>query len=204
MLSRVLLKVSAALLVVWLVVLAGVLNQRGDSDAVRAFLLSDCAMPCWQGIRLGSSTLHEAVNVLNAHPWVVNISVDPNRADMEALIGWSWNGQQPKIIGPPILGGLAEVRRGQVQIIRMVTTIPFGEIWLALGKPDTGSVRPSQAFNREMDVHLAIYQDEGMIVRSLLPRPRRLWALWHAPVEIVFQANPLNDSPYRLPCWFCG
>ncbi len=180
-----------------------------DQSALAAFFNTPpgCPTPCWQGIRPGVTTAQEAMDLLAAHPWVASvtatagISDNPAHPANEGVIYWDWNGQQMPVLGAFSLGGSIDVRENHVRVIKMVTAVPFAEIWYALGWPDEGSLRPSRSFGELYDVHLALYKDRGMMVRSIIPQPISLYRYWNAQVEILIQTNLIADTRYRLPCW---
>ncbi|MBZ0294292.1 MAG: hypothetical protein K8L99_17140 [Anaerolineae bacterium] len=207
MLSRFTLIFAVVICIVILASLLLILGQAAPAIEWDALVGETCELPCWQGITPGQTTTFEALNILQAHPWIANVSTapglreNPNREDSEGSITWDWSGQQPRSM---LVGGTINVRRNLVQSIQLVTMIPFGEIWLALGWPDRGSVQPSRAYSEEIDVHLAIYTDKGLTLRSIIPRPRQPWTFWHARVEMLFQARQASEAPYYLPCWFCS
>ncbi len=184
-------------------------NPLQPNPALVNFLAApeNCPNPCWQGIRPGVTVAQEAMDILQAHPWVNTVTVtagisdNPSHPDNEGVIYWDWNGQQAPVLGVFSLGGSIDVRENTVRVIKMVTTVPFAEAWQALGWPDEGSLRPSRSFGELYDVHLALYKDEGIMLRSIIPQPITPYKYWNAQVEIHIQANLIADSRYRLPCW---
>lgn len=87
----------------------------------------DCTMPCWAGIRPGVTRLPETVSILDAHPWVGQITIDaalatPSRA---GLVMWQWNGQQPAGLDdsrPAWMSSESNI----VRSLTLPTTLPAG------------------------------------------------------------------------------
>lgn len=207
MLSRFVLKITALLYGIILASTLMVTEERGAPLNLPELLGDPCERPCWQGIIPGETTTFEVLDILQSHPWIINVTTtrslreNPPQADSEGTITWDWSGRQPAVL---FAGGTISIRRNIVQTIHLITLIPFGETWLALGWPDRGSVQFSRAYSDRIDVNLAIYADEGLALRSIVPRPNQPWTFWHARVEILLQAHQPNETRYQLPCWFCS
>ena len=120
----------------------------------------------------------------------------------DGTLGWSWNGNQPAILRSPFLiAGEISIDQGVVSSIKLATFIPFGDVWLLLGEPRHGWLRPSRAYLGELNNHLASYTASHLTFRTLLSEPPRADGFWTAPVEIRFEAEPEDDYFYHLPCW---
>lgn len=183
-------------------------TQAHDDSALRNLLLpEDCPAPCLLGIRPGETRGDEALKILESHKWVTNINIvyrgrtNPGE-NRDGTLGWSWNGSQPAILRSPVLiAGEISIDGGVVSSIRLATFIPFGDVWLVLGKPRHGWMRPSRAYLGELNNHLASYATTRLAFRTLLPEPPRADSFWTAPVEIRFEAEADDDYSYHLPCW---
>ncbi len=177
-----------------------------EPDIVQEFFDTpeDCAPPCWLGIRPGETDVDEALRTLRGHPWVRNVQTSFNidlriRQPINGYITWHWSIPELQHLMPG--GGWMDISRSQVRAVRLVTTATFGEMWLAIGQPDEGSLRPSGAFGELYAVHQAIYRERGLMLRSLVPYPIKMYPYWHGPVEVFIQANIARETRYRQPCW---
>ncbi|NDJ62706.1 MAG: hypothetical protein GYB67_16405 [Chloroflexi bacterium] len=94
---------------------------------------------CWQGIRLGRTTLEEALALLAQHPWVGEITLqrDPRvYTNGTTIITWAWSGSQPGAIdtaSPPA----ALVRSDRVIGVRVPTRLLVGDVLYQRGLPDS-------------------------------------------------------------------
>jgi hypothetical protein len=167
-------------------------------------LAADCPVPCWQGIYPGETTVRESLFILNRHDWVTDVrgtaGLDlATNHPAEGRLSWEWHLADWEQIAPG--GGWLDISGGRVRAVRMLTDLTFGDLWLLLGTPDRGSARLSRAYQNRFVVHLAIYRDHGLMLRSIIPHPVRAWGYWHAPVEIVIPARLLDEPRYVAPCW---
>jgi hypothetical protein len=110
-----------------------------DDHALRTFLIPDnCPSPCWQGIRPGRMGIENALTILRSHAWMQNI--DTSLYDgFRGWITWEWNGHEPDWIIPSQQDSLW-IDQNLVVNVNLLTSIRFGDIWLALGKPDWSNV----------------------------------------------------------------
>src|SRR5436305_9620486 len=77
-------------------------GQRAHDD-VRQFLAPTpaCAMPCWQGIQPGVTTIDQANALLSANPWIDTVQVvDQPPA---TYLYWKWSARKPEFAGDPHL-----------------------------------------------------------------------------------------------------
>ncbi len=187
-----------AVLAIGMVALFGILfaaaRAGSDDGELRAFLLSDgCNAPCWQGIQPGITTVDEAVALLQAHPWVSSAGAGGTPADTRVY--WRWNEQAPAFAGT-ITALYPEsylyARNGIIRYIRLTTRIPYGNIRLVMGAPETGSFQPStpSSFNR-LYFHTAGYFGGRVAFDTNLICPATPPGFWNDPVVIVY-----NDGSY--------
>jgi hypothetical protein len=204
--TRLLLSVTLLLAALFAAAVLAVRAQPYDDGGLRAFLLAeDCALPCLMGMHPLATSTDEAVAALARHPWVDASSVIARKIiigqdiDPEWHITWRWNGQQPPLLGS---GGKAITLNNGLQAIRLLTDIPFGTLWLALGRPQIGGdSAPGLAR------HQAVYPAQRLTLHVTLPPGYNPMAFWRAPVEMRVEAVPEVGSQqlYRLPCWMgCG
>jgi hypothetical protein len=189
----------------------GLIHARPfQDDSLEAFLAppSDCPAPCWQGIRPGMTTVTEALDILESHPWIDHVIITERYgATRDGFIGWAWSGEPPAPIDPRARGAMW-VDDDIVRSIRIPTTIPFGALWLRLHRPQKGSF--SLALDAlAMDhviIHYAAYTDFFIVAWNEVSCPLRLADFWRTPMVMQF-TNSLNSelsTDYRLPRWAFG
>ncbi len=85
--------------------------QPYDDHGLRELLLPEnCSAPCFMGIRLGVTTVEEAIRILEQHQWVDKVDID------ETGISWTWSKQQPAIIDSFYNGILGTDQQQSVQV----------------------------------------------------------------------------------------
>ncbi len=105
-------------------------------------LALETGIPCWMGIVVGETTREEAIALLSEHSWVEQVY------DVPSLVSWSWNGNQPSFLSDDQRGLLGISPGGTVQQMRLLTAVPFGEIWLEMGQPNRAMlIRPVSPSN---------------------------------------------------------
>lgn len=198
----VLVKLALAL-TMFAVALVGIAHNLSPSDENSVSMLilpsEDCDNACWHGIEIGKTTRQEAVDILNASPWVTRVF------ETSLTVTWRWSGSQP----PEINGtrdGLLQIGNNLVKQIRIQTWIPFGDVWLLLDRPDY--VRLVQPLTRSSSYQIASY-DVGIQVISTLGcsiTPERLWS---SPITLgmgdIWSTEALNGrgfDVYRTPSWW--
>jgi hypothetical protein len=168
----------------------------------------DCPAPCWQGIRPGTTTAAEALDILETHPWIDHvIMTERYGATHDGFIGWAWNSAPPAPIDSRARGAMW-VENEIVRSVRIPTTISFGTLWLRLHRPLKGSF--SLALDAQAEdhvvIHYAAYPDFYMVAWNEVSCPLSLADFWRAPMVIQF-TNTLNaelSTDYRLPRWVFG
>jgi hypothetical protein len=167
-----------------------------------------CRPPCWQGIRPGTTTAMEALDILDSHPWIDHIIITERYgATRDGFIGWAWNGEPPDPIDRHSRGAMW-VENDIVRSVRIPSTIPFGALWLRLHRPQKGSF--SLALDAQADdhvvIHYAAYPDFYLVAWNEVSCPLSLADFWRAPMVIQF-TNTFNSelsTDYRLPRWVFG
>jgi hypothetical protein len=74
-----------------------------------------------------------------------------------------------------------------VRIVRLLTAVPVGEVWLLLNNSEPGD-RPSSLWL------FRIYNPGG--------KPWRVSDFWRAPVEMVIEDDSMTMQGNILPCGF--
>jgi hypothetical protein len=148
--------------------------QPYDDHDLRAVLLpEDCEMPCFLGIRLGVTTFQEALKVLQAHPWVGDIYLSDPVDERSFQVDWS--GSQPAWMRGR---ALLQVQYGVVQDIYLGTAIPLGDLWLALGLPD--SVHYGTTFVSGTFDYFYFFRDGLVQSQAVIACPVGVYELWNA------------------------
>ncbi|MEO8393951.1 MAG: hypothetical protein ABI700_13250 [Chloroflexota bacterium] len=183
----------------------GVIIVQPEDAALRAFFAPpDCAAPCFLGIRPGVTTVDQALALLQASSWVRGIntaeSESPAHAQTNTNIYWGWTGQQPDFVFDLAAFTLPymHIRNGIVQYIRLVTRIPYGDAWLSLGVPSTGTltVRNPNSANF-VYLHSAGYFGGKLVFDTEVTCPVTPAAFWNASVSISYSDGSL--TAYSMP-----
>jgi hypothetical protein len=185
----------------------GVIQARPyQNDSLDALLAppAGCPAPCWQGIRPGVTRVGEAIDLLEAHPWIDHIIITESfGATGSGFVGWAWSGKQPAPIDGRFRGAMW-VNDDVVQSVRIPTTISFGALWLRFNRPPKGSFRlalDAQAMDHVI-LHFAAYPDYKFVAWNEVICPLSLHDFWSATMSIQFTdalSRELGD--YRLPGW---
>jgi hypothetical protein len=172
-----LVKLALSLIALTALLLGVVRAYPADDDELRRVLLPapECAAPCWQGIVVDVTTREEATRILEADSWVDRVYQTP------LAVTWSWNGSQPALINSA-QDGLLQIGGGIVRQIRIQTRIPFGDVWLALDRPDDARllhpITPHSAYQ------IAAYEDAGIQSISAFDCPVKPPTFWQATITL--------------------
>ncbi len=166
-----------------------------SSSAVGEFFAASCTlMPCWQGIRPGETTTHQALAILRGHRWVTDISeVDEPRT---VLIYWSWSRDYPFADTLTQQQSIVIAYDGIVQQIYLSTGLPLGDLWLTFGEPDYGSlsyvyeIRRVRMDNTTMFDRVGIAATASVYTDCVVDYPN----FWRAPVDLWLQKAPPRDD----------
>ena len=127
---RLLFKFTVVISTVFAVVIVLIRTRPYDNRDLRTFFsMEDCHHPCWQNIRPGSTTVDEAISILEADLWVSNVEQSTNR------VLWSWSGEQPTLINADAQGMLI-VDGFRVVSVHVPLNASFGDLLLSFGQPD--------------------------------------------------------------------
>lgn len=155
----------------------------------------EAAAPCWMGIIVGETTREEAISHLSGHPWVEQVY------DVPSLVSWSWNGTQPSFLNAGQRGLLGISSGGVVQQMRILTSIPFGEIWLDMGAPDSALlVRPVSPSNV---YQIGFYDQEQLqAISAVNCRSFSLNDYWYSQTTLargeLWPTEYVNGTPVNL------
>jgi hypothetical protein len=189
----------------------GLIHARPyHDDSLQTFLTPtpDCPAPCWQGIRPGTTTVAEALDILESHRWIDHvIMTERYGATRDGFISWAWGGEPPAPIDRRASGAMW-VEDDIVRSVRIPTTIPFGALWLLFDRPQRGAFSlalDAQAIDHVV-IHYAAYFDFKIVAWNEVSCPLRIADFWRTPMVIQF-TNTLNSelsTDYRLPRWAFG
>ena len=204
---RALLKPILPLMLLFTTVIGLVYALPGEDDNLLESLIvppDGCRAPCWQGIQPGVTPVNEAIERLEANPWIDHLIITESfGATHNGFIGWVWSGQQPAPIDGRLRGAMW-VSYDVVQSVRIPTTIPFGALWLRFHRPAQGSFHLALDAHA-MDyvvLHIAVYRDYKFVAWSEVSCPLSPASFWSAPMYIQFTNTASTElADYRLPGW---
>lgn len=216
-----------ALLLASITVVALVLIRLRDYDGsqINQFFDSCTPMPCWQGIRPDETTTEEALDILHAHPWVDTVTemvaARYASSDPTTLLIWTWSDAYPFASSTPVIQqGVIITEHGLVHQIYLTTGIPLGDIWLALGSPDGGTVDYIYDTRNLRIENTALFSQQGVAATTsiftdcsmLFPNVWRtgvyMWlqdgaSLGAANVEYPVYLNVLRRGYHQVRASFC-
>ncbi|MEZ4672108.1 MAG: hypothetical protein R3E39_29735 [Anaerolineae bacterium] len=205
--TRIWLLVASGLSVLFLLALQLGTKPR-DGVALKELLFSTvCSELCFMDIYPGTTTFYEAHNILENNPWVASVELifrapDAPLETRNGSLRWRWNGLQPKLLHTPSLdAGEVDFENGIVHSIKVATSVSFGDAWLLLGQPAHGFIGTSRIYLGRFDNHVAVYNEQGIQLQTLLPHAPRIATFWNALVDVIFEPEPPEQQLYRLPCW---
>ncbi len=203
-----------------LLVVALRLTAHPDQHAAAFFApTAGCALPCWQGITPGETTVDEAVALLKANDWIEAVT-RTDSPPSTVLLNWTWSDAYPygsSADPPPMLIG----RSGIVWQVYLPTNLRFGDVWLTLGKPDGGTVvNAGDPWTVWVD-NEAYYLDQSLWVETsvtgtcLTVDPAALWqwrtsfwlhsGIWTVPPKTDYPTyvTALRTGLYRVRGIYC-
>src|SRR5664279_3116058 len=132
---------------------------RAADDPTLSHLLaspSGCAAPCWQGILPNSTDYQTAIDLLQSNPRIVQLdtrqTLYAGGIKVISYIYWTWRDNS----GEAISGSLM-IQAGIVRMIHIDKQIPFGLLWMLLGKPDKGSFIGTLVYRGSTATDLPLY-----------------------------------------------
>lgn len=192
------LKLSFLLIFVCCAAVATPHLQPYDDTGLRWLLNSDasCSMPCWSGIRLGSTSLDEALALLEQSVWVGEVR---KRVGYRHI--WTWSDHRPSIVGRGTEQQfLFSWREDIAETISMQTLPPLWQFWLILGRPDTVTVAP---MNDDSIAYIASYTAEQVHIFNFTSCDTRSGrALWQQNTRL--DIGRLVFYPSARPLQFEG
>jgi len=161
-----------------------VVTARASRSAIQAEMVAvlsvpdGCVAPCWIGIQPEVTTAGEAIDILEAHPWIAELRTIDGMVTSDRLIQWTWSGAQPSVLDST-RQGQAWVRNNIVYLIELPLTARFEMVWSAYGLPDriyyeAASLRP-YTMQRVLS-----YESPALEFSSVLACPLRVWNFFSA------------------------
>jgi hypothetical protein len=179
-------------------------SQPYDDNDLHTFLTppDDCAAPCFMGIRPGTTTVEEAIVTLAAHEWVNAPSIlEANESQEIYGIRASWSGLQPDVIAT-YRDLYLWVSDNTINSVDIITHVPLGNIWLALGTPDKQySYIGDDRYGVPSAGYAVVYSEKSITFATLMPCP--IESLWSSEVEMVlfsafYEEIPNNGVPTQV------
>lgn len=190
-------RVAPALTLVFALLIGAIRAQPYNDGDLRVLLGEG---ECWQDICIDVTSTEDALRVLQAHPWVGEVF------ERSPYISWSWSGSQPRLINSAE-AGLLEATGGVVRRLRVQTIIPFGDIWIALNRPnDALLVRPVSSYSV---YQIAFYENEGFRAITTIRCPIDPDPFWQAITTLGFgdlwtteAINGIRFDIYHTSSWW--
>jgi hypothetical protein len=164
--------------------------QSDDAQDLRTFLMppSGCPPPCWQGIRPGVTNVYDVMTLLQENIWIRSVHYENYSTFSNGYVRWNWS-----VLHPPAVreNGFSNLWFDQniAQSFHIGTEIPFGEVWLALGKPDRLDV---YRVNNWLQIN-GTYENELMMVMFKIPCSQTPRGLWLAKTDISWATELPKD-----------
>jgi hypothetical protein len=188
---RVCLRFSAALLLLFVLVLVVIHAQPRDDSALRSFFTppEGCAAPCFAGIRIGETPHADVIRLLHAQPWIGMVFDSPT------YITWTWNGQQPSFVfayKSDSQVGRIDFRQGVAYRISLATTTTRGDFLTVFTAPAVQGETITLGTPSYL-VHYGGYAEQGFVVQVLATCPLKTRDdLWYSTVMITWPTHSLN------------
>jgi hypothetical protein len=187
---RLLLKSILILTILFTMSIALIRAQSYDPHDVRTFLMppSGCPAPCWQGIRPGVTNVYDVMTLLKENIWIRSVQYENYSTFSNGYVRWTWSLSRPRVIRENGLSNLW-FDENIAQNFHIVTDIPFGEVWLALGKPDRLHV---YRVNNWLQIN-GTYETESMMVMFKVPCSQSPRGLWLAKTDVSWSKDLPKD-----------
>lgn len=168
---------------------------------------ANCLTPCFLGIHPGSTTIQEAVALLEAQnlvaEWVIPFEGSPSRQQntMRPLLIWRWSDRQPAYLTHPEATLLYDWQTERVAAFSpLITNIPLADILIHYGQPQAGFMNAMLADSgQRVFIHVASYMQPRLTVISYTTCPMTLHHLWQTPVRL--EINNIQGDYSRLTAY---
>ena len=169
---------------------------------------SDCPIPCFLGIRPGTSRVADALHILQSHEWIDTPRIIVSGRG-QAVIRWDWSGQQPASIDPAYPGRLTFYWNpadeptsipddSLVETISIQTRARVDNVQRWFGAPDAGTA--ARRLDHKVE-YWAVYNSPESILSlsTMLPCPIDLLDYWNARATIIMSIGQVHSSFVSLP-----
>ena len=177
-----------------------------DLSAFNELLDYDCARPCLLGVEPETMSVIDAMDRLQAHPWVGSVvRGSSNFFSSNVRIFWTWSGEQPDFIDGDIPGQLfgwtdAGDRPHVVTGMEFATTLRLYDLEAALGATSDGAA----LYISQSDTisYVLSYHDADTFTRlNLLAEvscPFHLMTYWQTLANVHYSAGRLLTDAVPL------
>lgn len=186
--------------------------QPHDNQVLAALLTlpEDCAAPCFMGIRPGTTTMEQALSILQTHPWAEVVQQGYPRHDIWPRSGfrdlsWTWSDAVSDEIDTRYPGTIVFVDSGDatvVEFLRIHTRLPLPLVEASLGTALGGALTWESGTTALR--YWALYSvepDQRVIgVTTLIPCPFNLLNYGYSQAELILTAQTFRyGGPYHSP-----
>jgi len=182
---------SAALLAFTFALVIGALHaQPPDNPALNA--LTDCHAPCWQGLKIGTSSADEAVARINV---VGGMNVSQTQCYIsDFCVMYSWRSAQTQA-----LYAFVEVNYGRIAAIDAVNPgFSVGQVLLALNDLSVNGGDLDAGVQNQFHVNLHV-AGSALILTTVTPCPGSYRDLLDSPVRVLELEAPDGNGQFPHP-----
>lgn len=175
-------------------------------DRLNLPALLDCATGdpiCLLGIVPGETSADAVIALLHNHDWVDEFQRRRGMDMDSGLIVWTWSGRQHPAINPRIEGRLW-YEDSLVRYVDVPLHVGLGDIWLALGVPETGRLfRTSGGVDGYVSVG---FRNTQVLAIATVDCPLAARVFWRESVVLRVHdersaAASRISGPYQPPVW---
>ena len=166
---------------------------------------SDCAAPCWQGIRPGDTTGPAALMLVDQIPVVRDLGSQFDTRPSQ--IFWHWLEDHASLFSQDDRWSYIWLEENTVSNIFLPGFRQFADLYLLLGQPEAIVIFSDSTFALGPVVYLSIYPNQ-MYLSSFITCRSDKTDLWRAPTNIHIGQRPeyggafqREFQPADLPGW---
>lgn len=150
-----------------------------------------CAVPCFVGIRPGTTTTTQAIDILAKHAWIGDVYYSFSGQDF----AFGWNGTQPAIFSDQSTVWVG-VQGDFVRSLAVSTQATLASFWLTYGQPDWVV---GQSLGRKGYFYIAGYENRELVATFELHPTDTLWQVMQTPVTLEWMAKLPDNPKYPAP-----
>ncbi len=185
---RALLKSILILSLLFLGCISMIRAQPYDDTPLRDLLQpAGCSDPCWHGIRPGSTSVTEAIALLQSNSWVMAESIE----QAGARLRWQWSGTQPAMIDSAAPGVML-VSNDRVFSITMPLNVGMGDLQLLFGAPNWSS---RGRYRHEAFIQYS-YPRQHLSLLLSVQCPMVRQSYWHSRPQITLSSGLMRGVSY--------